>query len=176
MYLPAVSISSASGASGFRHDLSSWNHGLTEVETGFWRLCGIVQHSEDVCLDESSQGLHPICKHKCFAASLVSSSLFNHHHRRTFSLQSNLIFFAIAYASHLILSLCSLEMFESVFSTSRPCGVQQDSLPLIHCRESSSCKLNCHACTENVSSAVLHLKNKSSESIEIYQFLAVICA
>lgn len=121
MYLPAVSIFSASGASCFRYDLFSWSHGLTEVETGFWRLCGPVQHSEDVCLDESREGLHLICEHKCFAVSLVSSSLFNHHHSKTFSLQSNLIFFAIVCVLHLILSLCSLEMFESVFSTFRPC-------------------------------------------------------
>lgn len=91
VHLPAVSIFSISSTSCFRYDFVFL--GLAEVETGFWRLCCPVQHSEDVCLDVSVQGLHLICEHTCFAASLVSSSLFNHHRSKTFSLQSNLIFF-----------------------------------------------------------------------------------
>lgn len=171
VHLPAVSIFSISSTSCFRYDFVFL--GLAEVETGFWRLCCPVQHSEDVCLDVSVQGLHLICEHTCFAASLVSSSLFNHHRSKTFSLQSNLIFFSpIVFVSHLILSLCSLEIFESIFSAFRPCGVQLESLPLIHCREPSSCKPNNGVCTERVSSAVSHLKNKLGESIAMYQFLA----
>lgn len=114
VHLPAVSIFSVSSTSCFRYDFVFL--GLAEVETGFWRLCGPVQHSEDVCLDVSVQGLHLICEHTCFAASLVSSSLFNHHRTKTFSLQSNLIFFPQLFLCHISSCHCAHWKYLSLYS------------------------------------------------------------